>query len=125
MTETYAAALGLTVPELLMHLCRGETIAAENTRAVCNFKLPLLTDEQMESLFQFPSVRYVHQIHNTAAKQEREKGYCEVILSADSPENVMAELEKLASAFPALMENVFLQNARKLACDVFNLPQAQ
>ena len=115
MSETYAAALRTTVPHLLTRIARGEKICGTALQSVCNIKLPLLTDAQMESLSHIPAVRYIHQIHNTAAKQEREKGYCEIILAADSVPEVMAELERLAADFPDLVESVFLENARALA----------
>ncbi len=31
-----------------------------------------------------PAVKLVHQVHNLAARQEREKGYCEVVLGGAS-----------------------------------------
>ena len=73
MSETYAASLGLSVYEMLYRAARAEPIDTSAQNMVCNCKLPLLTDDQLEQIAAEPAIRYVHQIHNTAAKQEREK----------------------------------------------------
>ena len=115
MTETYAAAQGRSLPELL----------AENALAsggcppmscVCNLKLPILPVERLEELAALPFVHFVQQIHNKAARQERERGYGEVIFGCTrTGGELLAQLDEIARRFPDAMEAVFLQNARGLA----------
>ena len=151
MSETYAASLGLSSIELLLKTALApEGREGPLSSLVCapavNFKLPILSDEQIEKVRAFPGVAYVHQIHNKAAKQEREKGYCEVVLTAPdaspspaftpgqdstpgpqsapaAPEraisSLMQKLESFAASFSDIMEEVFLENARSLASSLF------
>lgn len=130
MTETYAASLGKSSIELLLETvlnsCGAVVAPAEGPFSdvhcvpALNFKLPILCDGQLEKVRSFSGVAYVHQIHNKAAKQEREKGYCEVVLT--SPEGItglMQTLESFAVTFSDCMEEVFLKNARELASKLF------
>ena len=78
--------------------------------------MPLLDDAQLESLASNTSILYIHQIHNTAAEQEREKGYCEIVLGGtDGTESILRALDDLAARFPRLLEPAFVQAARDLA----------
>lgn len=83
--------------------------------AACNFKLPILNDEQLELLRMIPFIKQIRQIHNKAAKQERERGYCEIIFTAPDISSLMEHLDALTRYFPELVEPVFLENARRLA----------
>ncbi|MBQ2315363.1 MAG: hypothetical protein II187_10755, partial [Treponema sp.] len=63
-----------------------------------------------------PFVHFVQQIHNKAARQERERGYGEVIFGGTrTGGELLAQLDEIARRFPDAMEAVFLQNARELA----------
>jgi len=136
MSETYAASLGKSLPQMLVEVALGE---GQNhaLRPALNFKLPILSEKQLEEVKNFPGVAYVHQIHNKAAKQEREKGYCEVVLtaapttgenggdSASAPttgeiSSLLENLESFALRFSDVMEEIFLNNARNLALRFFS-----
>ena len=116
MSETYAASLGVPLYELLYRAARAEPVDTRAQKLVCNLKLPLLDDAQRDALASVGSVRYIHQVHNTAARQEREKGYCEVVFGGtDTVAALLDELDSLAARFPRLIEPQSVQTVRALA----------
>ena len=145
MSETYAAALGIPLVELLLRtalsepllpasadgaLALGTAHAAHTAPAapsapsasfpalphyVCNLKLSLANEAQLASLAAEPCVCYLHQIQNLAARQEREKGYCELVVRAPSLEALMASLDDLAARYDTCMERPFVAQAHALA----------
>lgn len=122
MSETYAAALDMPLAELMLQTALKKLPAAPSdsgfyalNACVCNVKLQLQPEEQLALLAAEPSVAYVHQIYNPSAKQEREKGYCELILRSESISSLMAALDELASRYSTCMEDAFVQKAHELA----------
>ena len=83
MTNSYAAARGIPVLEQLLLLLEKKYVPRKN-KSVLNFKLPLISKEERKRLFNLPYVAGISQTENLAAGQEREKGYSEIILTADS-----------------------------------------
>lgn len=83
MTTSYAASAGMNFYE---YIFRAVTGGLENIelKDVVNKKKPLQTEEELEKLSQDEDILFLSQIENKAAKQEREKGYCEVIYRAAS-----------------------------------------
>ena len=81
MTTTYAAAAGMNFYE---YIFRAVTENFENVKLkpVVNKKIPLQSPEELEKLSQKDDVLFISQIENKVAKQEREKGFCEVIFHA-------------------------------------------
>ncbi|MBR1911594.1 MAG: ATP-grasp domain-containing protein [Treponema sp.] len=122
MTETYAAALGRSVPSLLLDIACGHPIAKAPPGSlnhvlnyVCNIKLPLLSKEQMNSLHAEHSVLYLHQMHNLAAKQEREKGYCEAVIGGvQSMQHLSTLIDSFASRYPDMVEPEFVHTAKDM-----------
>lgn len=115
MSETYAAALGIPLFELLLRCGLGKRIDAGSMAHVCNVKLPLLCVPQLHDLYQIPFVRYVHQVRNKAARQEREKGYCELVCVAQSMEGLLQCVDDLRARFPHLLAAECSERARVLA----------
>ena len=78
MTTTYAAAAGMNFYE---YIFRSVTENFENVKLkpVINKKIPLQLPEELEKLSQKDDVLFISQIENKVAKQERERGFCEVI----------------------------------------------
>ena len=112
MTETYAASYGTTVSELLLGLANGQNVFVNKPKCVCNFKLPLLTEQQQDLLQKRDGVFFVRQVQNHAAKQEREKGYCEIVFGGtESFAELKQQLSSLATDMPSLMDEGFLQQA--------------
>ena len=67
-------------------------------RHVGNFKLPLQSEDVLKKIAERPYVCSVNQVQNLAARQEREKGYCEIVI-ADSGD-VISCLKDLCARFP-------------------------
>ncbi len=120
MTYTYAAACGLTVLEMIYktvivpattvkepksmvieHEITGNEpveITAVIYKFVMSLKLPLMSENQMKEILQLEGVKMLNQTNDLAAKQEREKGFCECIIAADEKsvlQNAVARFEEL------------------------------
>ena len=117
MSLTYAASLGFSLAELLYNaaLC---DIAGTKQKKALNIKFPLLSSENLLALKAKPYVFHIAQTENRGAKQEREKGYCEVILTARDFPALSEALEDLATSFPLLIERAFVQTAREMLKDL-------
>ena len=116
MTFTYAVACGLSVFEMIYRT----VIEPENTviepktaviepveittnmkKHVLSLKLPLMSDSMMaELLQQHPGVKLLNQTNNLAAKQEREKGFCECIIAADEKSVLQEVVARFEELFP-------------------------
>lgn len=127
MTETAAASMNLTLPELLVYSSLLGKEELEKTPAfmkiqkkirrtyVMNMKFPLLSEKKLETLYAMDSVINANQIRNLEAKQLREEGYAEIIFGkTETLEELSEELEKIKNAFPDDMEKVFYENAVNL-----------
>ena len=83
MTNSYVASGGIPVLEQLLMLLEKKSVPRK-FKSVLNFKLPLISTEEREWLYNMLYVAGISQTENLAAGQEREKGYSEIILTADS-----------------------------------------
>jgi len=85
MTTTYAAAADMNFYE---YIFRAVTSGLEDIelKEVVNKKIPLQSEQELIRRSQEPDVLFVSQIENKVAKQEREKGYCEIIERMCLPE---------------------------------------
>ncbi len=114
MTSTYAASLGMTLSELMVNAVAKDKIPEEKIKNALNIKFPLMKKDEREKILSLPFVAFVNQTENTAAKQEREKGYCEVILTGENVAELKENIQKLGSSFPEKIEKTFFDNARNL-----------
>ena len=73
-----------------------------------------MTEEEFNMLSKAPSVKRLYQIENLAAKQQREKGYCEAIVAANSREQLKKEAQNLAEVLPEKTERAFFDTALSL-----------
>ncbi|MCR4632133.1 MAG: ATP-grasp domain-containing protein [Treponema sp.] len=108
MTFTYAVACGLSVFEMIYRT----VIEPENTviepveistnmkKHVLSLKLPLMSDSMMAELLQQPGVKLLNQTNDLAAKQEREKGFCECIIAADEKSVLQEVVARFEELFP-------------------------
>lgn len=78
MTTTYCAAMNMNFYEYVYSAING-TLNSSKMEAVINKKIPISDISELEKLFENENVRFISQINNLAAKQERETGYCEII----------------------------------------------
>ena len=115
MTYTYAAACGMSIFEMIYKRVINPTnTVIEHTVVECprsgciettvdlghvlNLKLPLMSENQMKEILQIPGVCLLNQTNDLAAKQEREKGFCECIIVAEEKSvlhNAVARFEEL------------------------------
>ena len=95
MTFTYAAACGLSVFEMIYRSCVQKKPLPEPSCDVMSIKLPLMTKAEMQDLMKIDGVCLLNQSNDLAAKQEREKGFCECITAGVKP--VPSELKQKLS----------------------------
>lgn len=119
MSATYAAMESTTVCRRILEstgearFSRTETHSNEK-KFVLNIKFPLLSADELQKMSGLPFVKKVSQIENLAAKQLREKGYCEVIMTDKSKEKLKEDLFTLKKEFSAQTEEIFFENALAL-----------
>ena len=117
MSYTYACMLGVSVFEMIYRttvVSTGSTLynsKSVKNRAervglglsnihIINLKLPLLSEAQMSEILKLPGVKLLNQTNDLAAKQEREKGFCECIIVAGEKsvlQKTVAIIEKAMS----------------------------
>lgn len=81
---------------------------------VLDVKLTVLAGDCFEELCALPYVYAVNQTANDGACQIRERGYCEVVLGAESPAALLGRLDELKARFPAELDDCFVESARRL-----------
>ena len=120
MTYTYASWLGMSVFELLYNTVvecpRSGCIetTAELNKFVMSLKLPLMSESQMKEILQLPGVSLLNQTNDLAAKQEREKGFCECIIVCDEKEVLQKSIARFEDLFSG--DAIILQ-AKKMIQD--------
>ena len=98
MSYTYSAACGLSVFEMLYKACVEKTKLSHPASFVMSIKLPIMNDIQMNKILRIDGVSILNQTNNLAAKQEREKGFCECIVCCWDKsifEKTVSQLEEL------------------------------
>lgn len=83
MTTTYAASAGMNFYEYIF-LAVTDGLENVELKDVVNKKIPQQKEEELQKLAENKDLLFISQIENKTAKQEREKGYCEVIFRATS-----------------------------------------
>ncbi|EID84382.1 D-alanine-D-alanine ligase [Treponema sp. JC4] len=83
-------------------------------RPAMSLKFPILEAEVLQKLSSMPFVKHVTQTVNDQAKQNREHGYCEVVLTAENFDQLKENLITLDKEFSAFMEKSFFNTAMKL-----------
>ncbi|MBR1537158.1 MAG: ATP-grasp domain-containing protein [Treponema sp.] len=124
MSTTYAASAKLPLSELIFGaLCHSEaklkndTINTTAFLPTINIKFPILSSQRLSKLKNISYVAFVNQIENHAARQIREQGYCEVILTGKSFKELKENLLDLREKFCDVAENTFFEKAMEM-CDL-------
>ena len=78
---------------------RGE-ITAELKKFVMSLKLPLMSENQMKEILQLEGVKLLNQTNDLAAKQEREKGFCECIIAAQEKSVLQRAVARFEEIYP-------------------------
>ena len=76
-----------------------------------SLKLPLMTENEMSEILQLPGVKLLNQTNDLAAKQEREKGFCECIIAADEKSVLQKAVAHFEELFP---DNAIILQAKKI-----------
>ena len=100
MTYTYAAACGLSVFEMMYRTCVVKEPLPQPAACVMSLKLPLMTESQMKEILQLHGVSLLNQTNDLAAKQEREKGFCECIIVSEEKEVLQKTVAQFEGLFP-------------------------
>ena len=100
MSYTYACAYGLSVFEMIYRTCVEKKALPHYAPFVTSLKLPIMTNEQMKETLKIEGVQLLNQTNDLAAKQEREKGFCECIIVAKEESVLKAALDRLIIIFP-------------------------
>lgn len=83
-------------------------------RPAMSLKFPILEADVLQKLSSMSFVKHVTQTVNDQAKQNREHGYCEVVLTAETFAQLRENLITLDKEFSAFMEKSFFNTAMKL-----------
>ena len=111
MSYTYAAACGLSVFEMIYKTCVEKKSLPQPAPFVMSLKLPLMDDVKMAEILQFDGVKLLNQTNDLAAKQEREKGFCECIIVAHEKSILQKTIADLEKQFP---EDAIILQAKKM-----------
>ena len=111
MTYTYAAACGLSVFEMMYKACVEKNPLPQPAPFVMSLKLPLMTENEMSEILQLSGVKLLNQTNDLAAKQEREKGFCECIIAADEKSVLQKAVAHFEELFP---DNAIILQAKKI-----------
>lgn len=77
-------------------------------RPVCNFKIPIMPQEDLRKIASLPYIRAVRQLENKAARQKREVGYSEIIIEGEGGfASIVWHLEELERLFPGSIDADF------------------
>lgn len=125
MSKTYSVTLEKKLLEIFIELFLFdksdknifEQIFEKNNFAI-NFKIPLLQKNQFDELSKNPNVKYLNQMENLIAKQDREKGFCQVVLNS---KNSFEELKNVFYDFINNNENIIDKDLLQGAFDLFKL----
>lgn len=123
MTYTYACMLGLSVFEIMYRASKSQNTVIECLqheyveinknvyKYILNLKLPLMSEVQMKEILQLPGVKVLNQTNDLAAKQEREKGFCECILVAEEKTVLQKAVARFEDLFP---DDAIVQQAKRI-----------
>lgn len=125
MSKTYSVTLEKNLLEIFMNLFffdKSDTnnfeLNFEKNNFAINFKIPLLEKNKFDELSKNPNVKYLNQMENLIAKQEREKGFCQVVLNS---KNSFEELKNIFNDFINKNENIIDKDLLQGAFDLFKL----
>lgn len=112
MTTSYCGSLNKNLYEIIKeNLFEHKQYNHKDFRPVINFKFPILSDDKLNELKNQPGVFFINQINNLEAKQEREKGFCEIILTGKNKADLEENLNQLKNKYPEYMDESFYKCA--------------
>lgn len=112
MTYTYAAACGLSVFEMMYKACVLKESLPQPVPCVMSLKLPLMSEVDMAEISRLPGIKLLNQTNDLAAKQEREKGFCECIIVIDDKSVLQKAIACFEEKFPG--DAIILQSKKMI-----------
>lgn len=113
MTTTYAASKNILVYNLFYNKFI-EKKKLNKSQSCINIKMKLLTQEQLQKLKELSFVKSICQTEDKNAKQDREMGFCEILITAPSFLQLKRNLENLHSTYKELMEESFYKKSLEM-----------
>ena len=111
MSYTYAAACGLSVFEMIYKACVAKELLPQPASFVMSLKLPLMSEDEMAEILKLDGIRLLNQTNDLAAKQEREKGFCECIIASQEKSVLQMAVASFEEKFP---EDAIILQAKKM-----------
>ncbi len=111
MTLSYAASSKYTIFDTLYKL-HDIQIGEKNYEPVLSIKLPpqekqvLNKIKALDNSFSEVKIAHITQIYDANAKQEREKGWCEVIISGKNTSQMLGLVEKIQELFNSMKSEI-------------------
>ena len=100
MSYTYAAACGLSLFEMIYRSCVEKLPLPQPAPFVMSLKLPLMSEGEMTEILKLDGVQLLNQTNDLAARQEREKGFCECIMTSHEKSVLQKALARFDDLFP-------------------------
>lgn len=113
MTTSYFASLNINFYEMILSFLF-DFNENSNFNYTLNFKFQSLPEEILQKLSKTKGVRFCCQMEDKAAKQNREIGYCEVIISDKSKTGLITILENIEKEFSLYTEQAFFKTAKEM-----------
>ena len=127
MSKLYSVLIEKSLPQIFVNLIENnfdfnfeneKTFLQEtNNNCAINFKLPILSEKDFERVSKISNVKYLNQLHNLCAKQEIEKGFCQIILSSKKS---FTDLKFLFEEFINENKNIIDEDLLQDAFELFN-----
>ena len=114
MSYTYAAACSLSVFEMIYKACVAKEALPQPASFVMSLKLPLMSEDEMAEILKLDGIRLLNQTNDLAAKQEREKGFCECIIASQEKSVLQMAVASFEEKFP---EDAIILQAKKMLLD--------
>lgn len=111
MSFTYACACGLSVFEMVYRACVEKKTLPQPAPLVMSLKLPLMTEYERSAIQELDGVSLLNQTNDLAAKQEREKGFCECIIVSEDRTVLQKAVAYFEEKFP---EDAIILQAKKM-----------
>ncbi|MBQ9539483.1 MAG: hypothetical protein IJU95_09450 [Treponema sp.] len=119
LSDTDAASTGVLPIHRLLNLALGNygsPIYPARSRPVCNFKIPIMPQGDLERIAALPYIRAVRQLENKVARQKREVGYSEILIEGEGGfVDIIRHLEELEALFPGIVDKTFNAQLKEMA----------
>lgn len=111
MTSSYCASLNEYFYEMIFkQLVLHKHFSYNDFYPTVNIKIPLQDYDKLQQLSEISYVRFLNQINNLEAKQEREKGYCEIIICGNNKKELIENLSSFKKIMNLQINDDFIKS---------------